>query len=88
MKRKKMVLCINTGEVYKNAAEAAAKNHCSRSLMSRCLNGEYKVAHGRIYRWIDGSETADDLIKMRHQILYDYYGVDWQVGVFNDWGDI
>lgn len=48
-RRKKSVICIETGEVFDSAAQAAREKNCSRPNISHCCAGKLSSAGG--YTW-------------------------------------
>lgn len=51
--KRKKVLCVETGEVYKSATECAKENSVSVGLISGVCNGHYETARGKHYKYYE-----------------------------------
>lgn len=67
-KRKKEVICIETGEIFESAAAAARAKKCSRPNISHCCAGKLSSAGGYTWKfYIKDEEDKDNECKSNNE---------------------
>lgn len=71
------ILCVNSGEVYDNAASAARALNVSESTISYHLKGRTKFVSGTLFLvQLSGYETAEDIERIRRVHLKRIFKID------------
>lgn len=70
------ILCINSGEIFENSLEASKALHVNSSTISYHLNGRLKTVKGLILVRLTGTETEEDIKRMREVHLKRFYNID------------
>ena len=58
-RRKKRVLCVNTGEIYESVSEAARATNSDPSNIIKVCNGKYKTTNKLKWIWFEKRNEED-----------------------------
>lgn len=71
------VLCVNSGVVYPSAVAAARAHNLTEPTLSKHLSGIHRTCgHGLIFIRLSGSESDDEIAKIRKDALNRIYGIE------------
>lgn len=73
--KQKRIFCINDAKIYDSITSAAQYYNIARSSISKQLMGIRPSAGGRYFIYIDNEISADDLKKIRKEMLEKIYSI-------------
>ena len=69
---KYLIMCINTGVLYKNAATAARDCGADKPSVSNCLAGKRATAKGYAFIKVPAEQSSGDYEQIRMAALFDF----------------
>lgn len=77
---KYLIMCINTGIIYKNAAMAAKECGADKPSVSNCLAGKRETAKGYAFIRVPEDQSRRDYEQMRMAALNDFFKIKNMIG--------